>query len=90
LSKTVAAADASLIIVSNYFKIYGIIEIEKLSTIGLIVSIVLGIGGIIPFLVHKIFVKSKNHFNISISNAVIYLNILSGLTLIYLSVSYFA
>ena len=68
---------------------YGLIEIEKLSTIGLIFSIVLGIGGIIPFLVHKIFVKRKNHFNILISNAVIYLNVLSGATLTYLSVSYF-
>lgn len=67
---------------------YGLIEIEKLSTIGLIVSIALGIGGIIPFLVHKIFVKRKNHFNISISNAVIYLNVLSGVNLVYLSVSY--
>jgi hypothetical protein len=69
---------------------YGLIEIEKISAIGLIVGIVLGIGGIIPLLVHKIFVKRKNHFNILISNAVIYLNVLSGVALTYLSVSYFS
>jgi Family of unknown function (DUF6713) len=47
---------------------YGVIEIEKLSTIGLIFSIILGIGGIIPFLIHKIFVRRITHFNRLISN----------------------
>jgi hypothetical protein len=68
---------------------WGVIEIEKLSTIGLIFSILLGIGGIIPFLVHKIFVRRKRHFNLLISNVVIHLNGLCGVILTYLSISYF-
>jgi len=64
---------------------YGLIEIEKNSTIGLIFSIITGIGGVIPFIVHKIIVRKKNHFNLLISNAIIYLNVLSGVSLLFLS-----
>ncbi len=45
---------------------YGLIEIEKNSKIGLIYSIITGIGGVIPFIVHKIIVRKKNHFNLLI------------------------
>ncbi len=68
---------------------YGLIELEMLSTIGLIFGIILGIGGIIPFLVHKIFVKRSGHFDLIISNWVIYLNAFVGVFLVCLSVSYF-
>ena len=64
---------------------YGLIEIEKNSTIGLIFSIITGIGGVIPFIVHKIIVRKKNQFNLLISNAIIYLNVLSGVSLLFLS-----
>ena len=66
---------------------YGLIELEMLSTIGLILGIILGIGGIIPFLVHKIFVKRSGHFDLIISNWVIYLNAFVGVFLVCLSVS---
>jgi hypothetical protein len=69
---------------------YGLIEIEKLSTVGLIAGIILGIGGLIPFFVHKVFVRRKSHFSQLISNTVIYLNVFSGALLAYLSASYFA
>ena len=69
---------------------YGLIEIEKNSTIGWIFCILTGIGGVIPFIVHKIIVRKKNHFNLLISNAIIYLNVLSGVTLIFLSIRFFA
>ncbi len=68
---------------------YGLLELEKLSNVGLILGIVLGVGGIIPFIVHKIVVKRQNHFNLFISNAIIYLNVLTGAILVYLSVRYF-
>jgi len=68
---------------------YGLIEIEKNSTIGLIFSIITGIGGVIPFIVHKIIVRKKNHFNLLISNAIIYLNVLSGVSLLFLSAHFF-
>jgi hypothetical protein len=69
---------------------YGLIELEKNSTIGLTFSLVLGVGGIIPFLVHKLFVKRSGHFNLMISNTIIYLNVLCGAILVYLSIGYFA
>jgi len=65
---------------------YGLIEIEKKSTIGLILGIVAGIGGVIPFVVHKIIVRNINHFNLLMSNVIIYLNVLSGMGLLFLSV----
>jgi hypothetical protein len=65
---------------------YGLLEIEKNTTIGLILGIILGIGGIIPFAVHKIFVKKMGHFNLMISNAIIVLNVLSGLSLLLFSI----
>jgi hypothetical protein len=68
---------------------YVLIEIEKNSTIGLIFGIVTGIGGVIPFVVHKIIVRKRNHFNLLISNAIIYLNVLSGVGLFFLAGRFF-
>lgn len=69
---------------------YGLIEIEKGTAIGFVLGIVTGIGGVIPFIVHKIIVRKSNHFNLIISNAIIYLNIISGVCLLFLSARYFA
>jgi hypothetical protein len=69
---------------------YGLIEIEKLSSIGLVFGIITGIGGVIPFIVHKVIVRRNEHFNLIISNAIINLNILSGICLLFLSVRFFA
>jgi len=66
---------------------YGLIEVEKSSFIGLIIGIILGIGGVIPSIVHKVFFKTPDQFNLPISNALIYLNILSGIGLLVLSLS---
>ncbi len=68
---------------------YGLIEIERNSTMGLILGIILGIGGVIPFLVHKMLFKTPDQFNLAISNAIIYLNIFSGIGLLFLSVRNF-
>ena len=68
---------------------YGLIEIEKNSDIGLILGIILGIGGVIPAIVHMIFLKTPDQFNLPISKAIIYLNILSGISVLYLSVHSF-
>jgi len=69
---------------------YGLIEIEKGTAVGFVFGIITGIGGVIPFIVHKIIVKRNDHFNQIISNAIIYLNILSGVCLLFLSARYFA
>ena len=42
---------------------YGLLEIYDQTQIGLVIGIITGIGGAVPFVVHKIFVKSKEHFN---------------------------
>ena len=70
--------------------LYGLIEIEKCGTVGFAFGIITGFGGVIPFIVHKIVVRRNDRFNLIISNAIIYLNILSGLCLLYLSAHYFA
>ena len=64
---------------------YGLLEIEKLSPLGLWLGVITGIGGVIPFLVHKIFVKRNERFNSPISNIIIYLNIITGIVTIVLS-----
>lgn len=64
---------------------YGLLEIEKQSPQGLRLGIIMGIAGVIPFLVHKIFVKRKDHFNLLISNIIIYANIATGIVTIILS-----
>ena len=64
---------------------YGLLEIEKHTQIGLVLGVISGIGGIIPFAVHKVIVKRKEHFNLLISNLLIYLNILTGIGTIVLS-----
>ena len=68
---------------------YGLIEIEKNSTIGLIFGIIMGIGGVIPYLVHKIIVRRAEHFNLIISNAIIYSNIIAGVSLLFVSLRSF-
>ncbi len=68
---------------------FGLLEIEKKSPIGLIFGIATGIGGIIPFVVHKIIVRKIEKFNLIISNIIISLNILSGAGLLFLSLRLF-
>jgi hypothetical protein len=64
---------------------FGLIEIEKLSRIGLVLGMILGIGGIVPLLVHKIIVKRDGHFTRIISSVIIYLNAMVGVLLVYFS-----
>jgi len=71
------------------FILYGLIEVERLSAAGLIISIISGIGGIIPYLVHKVFVKRKNQFNLFVSNMIIYINVIAGATLAYWAIYYY-
>lgn len=69
--------------------LYGLIEIEKASAVGLIIGLVLGAGGVCPFLVHKVIVKRKGRFALPISQAMIYLNVVAGIVLLYLSARYY-
>ncbi|MDR1748065.1 MAG: hypothetical protein LBR47_03310 [Spirochaetaceae bacterium] len=49
-------------------------------------SLVIGIAGFIPFLVHKILVKRKECFNRLISNILIFGNIVSGIAVILIGI----
>ncbi len=63
---------------------YGLIEIQKQSMIGLIVGLIVGFGGLIPFAVHKIIVKRSDHFNNPISNIILIMNMITGVGTIIL------
>ena len=69
---------------------YGLIEIEKGSTAGLILGIIFGISGVIPSIVHKLLVKKPGKFYLPVSNLIIYSNILSGISLFSFSLHSFA
>ncbi len=66
---------------------YGLLELEKQTKLGFILSMIIGFGGAIPFLVHKVFVKRKEHFNLVISNSIIYLNLVAGIATLVLAAS---
>ena len=67
---------------------YGLLAVYNQTTGGLIISMITGLGGILPFLIHKVLVNRKNNFNLLISNIIIYLNLLTGI-LIFIYSTYF-
>jgi hypothetical protein len=66
-----------------FYGLYCIIQYLQMKTI---ISIIMGIAGFIPFLVHEIFFNKKGYFNKLISNVVIYGNIISGIMLIIIGI----
>ncbi|MCL2319649.1 MAG: hypothetical protein FWC45_06155 [Treponema sp.] len=62
-----------------FYGLYGIILYPQTKTI---IAIITGTAGFIPFVVHKIIVPKKEHFNNPISNILIFGNIISGILLI--------
>ena len=65
---------------------WGLIELFKQSATGMTIGIVAGIGGLIPFIVHKIIVKRDNNFNRSISITIMILNVITGIGTAVLSI----
>jgi hypothetical protein len=47
--------------------------------------LIAGVGGLIPFFVHKLLIKKKGYFDSGISNSIIYLNVLTGMATIVLA-----
>jgi hypothetical protein len=67
---------------------WGAIELGKQNTAGEIIALIVGFGGLIPFLVHKLLVKKKGYFESAASNIIIYLNVLTGLgTVVFAALS---
>jgi len=68
---------------------YGLLEIERQTAAGSIIGIISGIGGLIPFLVHKVVLRRKGHFDKPVSNVLIYSNIVAGAVTAVLSMRFF-
>ena len=64
---------------------YGSIELSKGTVVGSIFGLVLGLGGLLPFFIHELFVRRKDHFNRLLSRVVIYANLGTGIALLSLS-----
>lgn len=64
---------------------YGVITINNLSNTGLILGVIFGFCGLLPVFVHKIIVPKKAKFNLTISNFIIYSNLLTGILIFALS-----
>jgi len=62
-----------------FYGLYCIIQYPKMRSV---ISLIMGVSGFIPFLVHKVIIKKKEHFNKLISNILIIGNIFSGIMLI--------
>ena len=67
------------IILIFFYGLYCIIQYPQMR---IIISLIIGVSGFIPFLVHKIIVNKKEYFNKPISNILIIGNIVSGIVLI--------
>ena len=67
-----------------FYGLYCIIQYPQMKSI---ISIIMGIAGFIPFLVHKIFINKKGYFNKLISNILIYGNIIAGILLIIMGIN---
>jgi hypothetical protein len=65
---------------------YGLIEIEKQSSSGIILGIATGTGGLLPLLIHRLLFRKADKFNLVISNILLYLNFITGIILIVLLV----
>lgn len=68
------------------FLFYGLLAVHNGSLTGHVIGIVTGCAGLLPLLVHKLFVRRTDHFNSVASNCIILLNALSGVVVLVLNV----
>ncbi len=64
---------------------WGVLEIEKRTPAGTLIAVIAGLGGLMPFFVHKVFVRKPGFFDSAVSNALIILNMATGALLIPLA-----
>ena len=69
-----------------FFLFYGLFYMVQYPQAITIISILSGSAGLIPFLVHKVIVNKKEHFNKPISNILIYGNMVAGIILIIIGI----
>jgi len=68
---------------------WGAIEIAKQTSFGTIVALIAGVGGLIPYIIHKVIAKKQGYFELKISNSIIYLNAWTGIITTILAVGLF-
>lgn len=66
-----------------FYGLYGIISYPQARGV---LAIIMGTAGFIPFIVHKIIVNKKEHFNKPISNILIFGNVVSGMVLLIMGI----
>lgn len=66
----------------------GIVWIEGQTFCGYLIALLIGFGGTLPFFIHKIFLADHEHFNLKISNLIIYLNLIFGAITVTISIKY--
>lgn len=59
--------------------LWGIVEIGKNTALGDWIAVIAGLGGFIPYLIHKELVRREGYLNSTISNVIIYANVVSGI-----------
>jgi len=60
---------------------YGLIEVHRGSTTGMILGVVFGVSGLLPLLVHRFVVPWPERFNRPFSRILFLLNALAGIAL---------
>lgn len=65
---------------------WGAVETGRQTNAGTIIALIAGIGGLLPFLIHKLLVKKKEYFESTASNVIIYLNLLTGIATAILAI----
>jgi hypothetical protein len=66
--------------------LYGLLQLYERTLTGYIFSLITGITGIIPFLVHNMIFRIKEKFQMLISQGIIYINIITGISLIIFTI----
>ena len=65
---------------------YGLIESHKGSTTGTVLGLVFALGGTMPFIVHELLLRHRDHFNRIGSRIIVYLNLAAGIVLFIITV----
>jgi len=65
--------------------LYGLIKLHDRTMTGYYFSLITGISGVVPFLVHNVWFKVNGKFQMLISQWIIYLNLLTGISLAFVS-----
>ncbi len=60
----------------------GAIGVAEQAWWGTYLATLIGIGGTVPFLVHKVFARKQGYFDSIISSSIIVLNLLAGLAVV--------